>query len=261
MSRRWIEANREAFARDILRDFCMASRVLEEQFYRFQDVGVVSFTAIRDLLGSVMNKGLMWRLKDTAHHLFRTTPGEPPVARMLDWSIGYIFHECIKLKEDAYQHQHYAPLYKALQRLDLSPELREQSDPLGDVLGQTQESLAREVERIDFLLSQSRDMLCLYYANHSENKLLARQLYDTDEMVRGVFKDGYATLIRNTYGEQPERMYLQAAESLLDGGWPEEALEAVNKAQALNRNGDYAELTERAQRLLATTSPRRANNQ
>ena len=260
MSRRWIESNREEFARDILRDFCMASRVLEEQFDRFDDAGAVSFSAMRDLLGNVMNKGLMWRLKDTAHHLFRTSPGEPPVARLLDWSIGYIFHECIKLKEDAYQHQHYVPLYQALQRLDLEPELRETSSPLGDVLEQTQESISREVQRIRFLLSQSRDMLCLYYAHHGDNKLLARQLYDIDDMVRGVFKEGYATLIRNTYGAHPEKMYLQAAESLLEGGRPKEALHAVEEAEALTSGGTFTDLRKRAQRLLETTSPRRATS-
>ena len=84
---------------------------LEEQFETFDREGSVSFEVLDDLIGTKMNKGLLWRLKDTAHLLFRNEEGDPLSGRFLDWGMGYIFHEAFKLREDAYQNLNYAPLF------------------------------------------------------------------------------------------------------------------------------------------------------
>lgn len=135
MSERWLLANRAFFVRDLVRDYCMVFRLLSDQRRRFERDGTVSYSALRDLLGEAMRKGVFWRLKDTAHHLFRnaTRPAsatvegqgivlwqyaasphpdgmavQSPVEALIDWCVGYAFHECAKLKEDAFQGQHYA---------------------------------------------------------------------------------------------------------------------------------------------------------
>ncbi len=261
MSRRWIEANKSEFARDVMRDFCMAAKELEEQFARFEESGAVSFASMRDLLGNMMNKGLLWRLKDTAHHLFRTNPDDHVVARMLDWSIGYIFHECIKIKEDAYQQQHYAPMFRALQRQEQYEEAQEIGDPLSAVLSQTRESIEREVRRISFILEQSRELICQYYARQGENRLLARLLFDRNDLVRSVFNDKYDALISSIYQDVPERMYIQAAEGLIECGRPEEACKAAEEGVRLNPACTRArKVLAEAEALLQTTSPRRVMN-
>ena len=73
MSERWLLANRAFFVRDLVRDYCMVFRLLSDQRRRFERDGAVSYSALRDLLGEAMRKGVFWRLKDTAHHLFRNT--------------------------------------------------------------------------------------------------------------------------------------------------------------------------------------------
>jgi hypothetical protein len=258
MSRRWIEANKNEFARDVMRDFCMTAKELEDQFARFDENGAVSFAAMRDLLGNMMNKGLLWRLKDTAHHLFRTNPDDHVISRMLDWAIGYIFHECIKLKEDAYQQQHYAPMFRALKRQDQYEEVQELGDSLGAVLFQTRESIEREVRRVTFIVEQSRELICRYYARHGENRLLARLLFDKNELVRSVFKEQYDALIASIYQDVPERMYIQAAEGLIECGRPEEACRAAHEGVRLNPACKRAKaVLAEAEALLQSTSPRR----
>ena len=158
MNGRWLLANRDFLVRDLVRDYCTVYSLLADQRHRFDVDGAVSYTALRDLLGEAMRKGVFWRLKDTAHHLFRNSPGIEAVAPggmpamdlpqqediptesgnaaeqeqiralrrhadnvlpggagaqkalegLIDWCIGYAFHECAKLKEDAFQGQHYA---------------------------------------------------------------------------------------------------------------------------------------------------------
>lgn len=259
MSKRWIQAKRDEFARDVMRDFCMVCDILDDQFIRFDENGIVSFAVIRDLLGNLMNKGLLWRLKDTAHHLFRSDTDNPTVGRMLDWSVGYIFHETIKLKEDAYQHQHYAPLYLALNEQIRSKELKSISEPLCEVLDQTDESTAREITRIRYVIEQAQKMMCLYYTRHNENRLLARLLYDKRELVEHVFLDVYEDLISSIYGNAPEKMYIQAAESLLEGGRAEEALQAAEEAVRLAPGSKKAITTrDHAEKFFQQSSPRRA---
>ncbi|MDE6734656.1 MAG: hypothetical protein K2J64_04235, partial [Desulfovibrio sp.] len=114
MNRAWLARRRPALVRDLVRDYCAAHAVLTAQLRRFEGDGTVSYAIIRALLGEAMSKGVLWRLKDTAHHLFRSpaqagdraTEGRALVGELIDWCVGFAFHECIKLREDAYQRQH-----------------------------------------------------------------------------------------------------------------------------------------------------------
>lgn len=234
MSKAWIRAKRGEFARDVIRDFCSASQRLEEQFVHFEASGQVSFEVLRNLVGEEMNKGLLWRLKDTAHHLFRRNPGERLLGKFLDWSLGYIFHETMKLKEDAYQQQNYSPWFRELADSEL-PELeRRFNNELLLVLDQTHESINREITRIRFIVNHCLEMFPHYLSDHRENAMLARFLFDQNEQVRTVFKERYNDLIRTVYGDNPEHMYVLAAQSLRQGGWLGEAERALGEAEALN---------------------------
>jgi hypothetical protein len=234
MSKSWIRAKLPEFVRDVFRNYCMACRSLEEQFHSFDREGAVSFTILRDLVGQEMDKGLLWRMKDTAHHVFRNDPETPLTGQFLDWGLGYIFHETIKLKEDSYQALTYAPWFLALRGRDLPDSERVVVEALFQVLKQTEESMRREIDRIRFIMSQCRKLLPHYLARHRENALLARYLFSQNALVREVFGEDYELLISSVYGEHPERMYVLAAQSLRLGGWVSEATQAVQAACDIN---------------------------
>ena len=234
MSKAWIKAKTPEFVRDIVRDFCLSCRVLEGQFAQFDRNGQVDFEVLRDLLGEEMNKGLLWRLKDTAHHLFRSKTGSAGlVGQFLDWSVGYIFHDAMKLKEDSYQQQNYAPWFRQLIREDLPAEEKHISSELLGVLEQTSESMHREITRIRFIVAHCRRLFPIYFSAHRDNPLLARFLFDQNDLVREVFGPEYGLLVDRIYGEQPEHMYLLAAISLRQGGWTRESAQAIARALEL----------------------------
>jgi hypothetical protein len=83
-------------------------------------------------------------------------------------------------------------------------------------------------------MSQCRRLLPIYLSRHKENALLARYLFSQNALVREVFGSDYAHLISTVYGEQPERMFVLAAQSLRLGGWVDEAALAVQGALAIN---------------------------
>jgi hypothetical protein len=213
--------------RDILRDFCVTQQVLEEQFQIFDREERVEFEALLDILGIEMNKGLLWRLKDTSHHLFRGKNFSSLYGQLLDWCLGYIFHETMKLKEDAYQQQSYGERFLWIKEQEHgSQEEQELLAELGQVVLQTRESMRREITRIRFIMAACRRLFLNYLPEHRDNALLARFLYDRNELVRLVFAQDYDKLMQVLYGDRPERMFHLAAESLHLGGWEREAAAA-----------------------------------
>lgn len=247
MPRRWLSTNGARFLADILRDFCQVSATLEEQFERFDHAGNLSFAVLRDLLGDMMNKGQLWRLKDTAHLLLRDAENAGSSARLLDWAIGYIFHETIKLMEDAHQNQYYAPRLLALTE-KLPPMTTDiAAEAFVGVVGETQSDLRRGVDRIRRLLTHARSIFHRHYQGQTNNRHLARLLHDREDLVRGVFGQEYEPFINAVYNGAPEQLYLQAAAALLEGGHYETARAAARKAATLAPNS--LAVRESAQRL------------
>ncbi|WP_462323683.1 hypothetical protein [Desulfoplanes sp.] len=231
MSQPWIKQKRDEFVRDVLRDFCLVSIQLENEFTHYDNHGFTRFTFFKDLLGARTNKGQLWRLKDTAHLLFQNEPGKSIVAHYLDWAIGYIFHECMKLMEDSYQRRRYKPWFESLPpKNGLAPEELLIGKELYMLIEQTKESIDREVKRVRFLLFHCRRMLTIYLPAHRDNPLLARFIYDHDDLVHQVFRSGYGEFIQAIYDQSRDQLYLLAAESLERGGWHREAREALHKA-------------------------------
>lgn len=236
MPRNWIEEKHPEFVRDLLRDYCLTAKILESRFFEFDRGGRVDFEILRDLLGEPMNKGLLWRLKDTAHHLFRREGRGSLVGQFLDWCIGYIFHETMKLKEDAYQQQVYAPWFRAMQERELPEPDLIVSRELFQLLMQTNESMQREIRRIRFIMEQCRRLFPQFLSDQEANPWLARFLFKRNDLVREVFGGNYPELIRGVYGQSPELLYVMASRSLREGGWIRQAAEAA--ALGLEHNPD-----------------------
>lgn len=230
MSKAWIIEKLPEFVRDMLRDFCLSADILESQFTVFDQTNQVSFQVFHDLVGEEMNKGLLWRLKDTAHHLFRNDAKQGLSGQFLDWCVGYIFHETMKLKEDAYQQQTYGPWFRELMDRELPESEHMVSRELFQVVLQTNESIRREIARVRFFFAKCRRLLIGYLSDQGENPLLGRFLFEQDQLVRKIFGREFDDLIAAIYSDAPEMKYVMASQSLRQGGWMTHAAEAARLA-------------------------------
>lgn len=237
MSQSWIRGKLPEFVRDLFRNFCQASVALNREFESFDAEGVVCFECLRDLVGTEMDKGLLWRMKDTAHHVFRNDPEQPAEGRFLDWAMGYIFHETVKLREDAYQRQNYGPWLREIMEEQNHGPQQEVSGKLVEVLDQTRESMRREIDRIRFFMDNCRTLLPVYLSKHRDNVLLARFIFSQDTLVHEAFGSDYNMLIDGVYGGEPERMYVLASRSLRLGGWLDEARRSLDMALKVSPEG------------------------
>ncbi len=241
----WVQKNRTDFERDVIRDFCHASVQLREQFERFETTRTLSFPILRGLIGEPMNKGLLWRLKDKSHHIFLRARPVAPSGLLLDWTLGYIFHETLKLMEDAHQRQYYAPQLRSLNGAGTEPDIANIAEAFQGILEETVESMRRESERVAALLTHSRRLFCLYFAGQSRHRPLARFLSDNEPLARRAFGDDFDDFVRAVYGNEPERMYIEAAHSLLESARGPAATGAIERALAVNpASADARELKE-----------------
>jgi len=231
MSKHWLEANASRLTAEILRDFCEVSLTLEEQFARHDSAGNLSYATLRETLGDQMNRGILWRLKDTAHHLLRNPQTSTIAERLLDWAIGYIFHEVLKLLEDAHQHQYYGPSLLSMVEDDPSPELRDMANDFSLMAEEIQEDMKQTVDRIRRLLAHARLFFHRCYVGQKDNMYLARVLYDQEDMVREAFAEEFDNLCDAIYGNARQVLFLNAATSLLHGGRKEQAMNALRRAK------------------------------
>ncbi|MFP4588047.1 MAG: hypothetical protein ACLFM3_08375 [Desulfohalobiaceae bacterium] len=250
MSNNWLQNKQDEIVTDILKNFCYVQQTLEQQFQEYKYSGYLDFQLLSDLVGHDMNQGRLWRLKDTAHLLFRYLPDPCLSGRFLDWSLGYIFHECMKLKEDAYQQQNYAAWFSQLEQdPSRSSQEREISKNLYQLVSQTKESIRREVNRISYILNICRKIFIQYLPLHQDNALLARFIYTQNHLMRSTFRSAYPKLILAIYGQQQEMLYCLAARSLRQGGWSSSAADALQQALKINpKNPDVKQEKELLQR-------------
>lgn len=235
MNNRWLEKKHNELATDLFRNFCLIHLDLEKEFTYFHETGEIRFKPLHEILGQEMAQGRLWLLKDTAHLLFRKQPETPLSGIFLDWSIAYIFHECMKLREDAYQLQTYIPWFQFVQS---DPKYSRQEQEVGSNLfrlaSQTRESINKEVHRIEFILDECKNILIRYLPHHRRNPVLARFLFEHEKRVRDVFQDLYQDLLWAIYGDAPETQYLLAAQHLLQSAWLKKAQTALERAAKIN---------------------------
>ncbi len=273
---RWQAHNNDIFVRDLLRDFCTVYAKITEQNTRFAHSGTISYAVLRELLGEAMRKGIFWRLKDTAHHLFRKKnrgrrdfegydasiqysherldnkptcqQAQNPSAvleNILDWCIGYTFHECIKLKEDAFQRQHYSN--RLIQIQNRAQEHTHLIENLMPYTMQTRESIGREIVRILDVLNYARQLIVLYVHKHGDNGSVARFIAEHEELVKETFQEHWEELLQSLYGKNTFSMYVLAAKACFEGGHRQEALLFEEKAQEHGADAaSLAQLTEYA---------------
>ncbi|MBD5557833.1 MAG: hypothetical protein HDQ92_04615 [Desulfovibrio sp.] len=245
MNRAWLARRRPALVRDLVRDYCAAHMVLTAQLRRFEGDGTVSHAIIRALLGEAVSKGVLWRLKDTAHHLFRSDEApdaansrKPPAERalvgeLIDWCVGFAFHECIKLREDAYQRQHYANRLLHLEALwregpeaagpPDAPDAPDALWPLAGLPRQTADSMERELRRILRVLDEGLALLARYLAGEGGNAPLARWLAVEEERAAAIFGPHWPGIVAALCGPDGEGLYSLAARDLLEAGRPDAA--------------------------------------
>jgi hypothetical protein len=245
MPKAWLITKKHELITEIFRNFCFVHRQLLEECIAAHNGHSVCFDCLDRLLGQETNQGPLWRLKDSAHLVFRSFPDTPLSGRSLDWALGYLFHECMKLKEDAYQLTNYVPWFETWTPEETLPADEESlSQDLRAIAAQTAKSIDREVERIRSVLTICRKLFIVYLPHHRDNSLLARFFYDRLSTIKGVFGSQSQELLQALYGPGGHNLIRLAADSLRHGGWTDEAEQALRILQEKPSPGTSASIPD-----------------
>ena len=257
---------------EIVRDFLCAHRELRS-IAALHRSGELRFERVQGLVGDG-EEAVLFRLKERCHELFRDD-GQARVGRgaLLDLAIGALFHECMKFRENFYQHAVYGPKVRAL-RATSREDGEELFREFEKILAQSSVRLAEALQEAETLLQQTAVELQGLLRTQAHNGLAARLLVEQGDDLAAVFGRDLPRLLGDVFGSVAAA-YERAARSYLESGYFGEAAEAFGAALAEGGGGaepsalrdyaegmqaflerDYARAVERLRRWLDAASER-----
>lgn len=234
---------------ELVHQVLLAKLFFEELFQRHQEAGSVSFKDLDTWVGTEVHKGSLWNLKDTSHLLFRTQNSRSFYEGLLDWTLGSIFHEGMKLKEDVYLVEHYQrECAGSAGADDFSSEgdLREVREEFKVIITRARESAYAEMGNLRYLFSRAVEQLQRILEQYKHEGLLVRYLVTHEELYEQVYGEGgVKALFERAYEGGVVEAYVKAGRHFCEGGWLSEALTTVEKALAIDPGSAEARKEER----------------
>ena len=232
----WFLERKNLFFTDLVQSF-LESKILFDDLYRdYKQNKPVPFERMDSWIGTDTKKGPLWNLKDNCHKLFRKPSSKISLSEYLfDWTLGSVFHEGMKLKEDAYQLEAYLPSYDKIDTSKNASEIEEILQEYRSIIDKATSNLKAEMESINTLFAKAVERLKELLINHSHNGLLIRFLLENESLVeKALGEKSLEHILDSLFPGHPENAYCMAGKSYLKGGWFKEALHYFSKALAVN---------------------------
>jgi len=205
---------------DIARDFLAVHSELGRIAER-EAAGALRFDEVRRFVGDD-ERSVLFRLKERCHTLFRSDGEQDPLeigaSALFDLAVGSLFHEAMKLRENLYQSDVYAPKVAALRESGVS----DASGLLGEFDKLVKDARSRLAESV----AESRVLL----RSHADNGMLARFLVENAAQLAKAFACSDDEALADLHGSAREAWRV-AAWSYLQSGFFAEASRALAAAE------------------------------
>lgn len=231
----WFEERRSLFVKNMLKDFYETLSRFRALYEHYTKTGELSFAEIDRLVGKESSKGLLWSLKDRCHQLWREADPENEMnGCFLDWLVGSIFHEAMKLKENIYMLEYYGPLAEKMKRKDSVTPVKFCGIECQQFMERTRAEITSEMENLGFLFGRANYLLRHLIIDQAKNALLVRFLFEHHEVPENLWSETLENLFSDMYASQSEAGFCLAARSYTEGDWDEMAIKAYGKALQIN---------------------------
>jgi hypothetical protein len=225
-------ASREAALVDVTREFLAAHRLMRSLFSRYRNAQL-RFEELEDLIGDD-ERSVLFRLKGLCHALVRREVDRRDVVMrreaLFDLTVGSLFHEAMKFRENFYQREVYGPRMRALRR-ESGPENEALFQEFEKILSAVAQRLEEGLYESEALLLQTREQLALLLVEHRENGFVTRCLIENRDDVAAVFEADLDALLARIHGDAATG-YGVAGRSYLASGYFAEAEAALARALA-----------------------------
>lgn len=236
---RWFAQRRDFFIKNVFKDFHSIFLSFADMYEEYAKTNRIEFADIALLVGAEKDQGL-WLLKDRCHQLWRDDaplPGQNGF--FLDWVIGSLFHEAMKLKENSYMLNNYAPL-----AVEIKEQLTDKMS-ISDIrclhfMAGTRQEMNKQMENLGFLFNRGCYLLRIMLPGQAENMLLIRYLIENEHIADDLWSETVDAIFNDVFPGGPEQGYCMAGKNYLDGHWYEQALTAYSDALRINPKCDDA---------------------
>jgi hypothetical protein len=279
---RWFEGRRDHFLCQVVMDFFSFVQAFTRLYEEYLACGRLESGRLRmDLLatrtgenrqriweqlarmiGSETGKGELWQLKDLCHQIW---PGQDRAGSvhgsLLDWLVGSVFHEAMKLKENIYLLNTYGPAARRLRRLSPQDTALPRLSAMVDVeslVGSIADDAARQVEHLAVLVGQATCILRILLPELAGNPLLVRLLIEEEDQVRTVWGEEIDSVLADMFQGSSARGFCAAGRSYLEGQWYERARAMYDRA--LQSDPDNREARRQLVRLQSVPEGERPGN-
>lgn len=235
MEKCWLKERRDLFLKNVVKDFFDSYAFFIDLKEHTSKYGI-RYDGLDFWVGTEQNKGKLWQLKDLCHLLWgESDPVKEDHGFMLDWMIGAIFHEAMKLKENAYMIERYRSSYPLKDKALLRPNHNGGAISRG-FFEETDYEIQRGIKRIDHLFGHAEMYLTKVLQKEEENALLVRFLLEavSEPEEQWPESSGPNVLLKALFPKGLDEAYCLAGESYLEGSWFLEARLAFEKALELN---------------------------
>jgi len=208
--------------------FVEAKVEFDEQLGSYRETGKMDFGRLDRFV-----ENMLFTLKEDCHFLFRKDTRHQPTDEMtgeglFDICVGSIFHELMKIKENVYQIEYYAPLYLAMSRSVDKEKVpsyeRAFLEASRKIIRRARRNLRSDLAGAEELFRDAADSLKMMLCNHTNNPLMPRLILDEQEKMKRCFGiDDIEELLAEIYAGKLDEAHLAAARDYLEGGWYEKA--------------------------------------
>ena len=236
MKNLWFEERKDLFFKDLVHKFLESKIFFDKLHHYYKKNNAIPFEQMDFWIGSETKKGPLWNLKDNCHKLFRNSESKIRLSEYLfDWTLGSIFHEGMKLKEEVYQLEVYLTASDKINISEDGKEIEKILEEYFKVIDKDSKNLEAEMKNIQYLFSKAEAMLRELLANHAYNGLLLRFLLENKKLVdKALGKNSSKEILASLHPHQPEKIYSIAGKSYLKGGWFKDAIKYFKKALKIN---------------------------
>jgi tetratricopeptide (TPR) repeat protein len=216
---------------EIVKRFLRSALIFKEVLKEYNQGNPKSSTV--EKLVDTARSSPLFDLKERCHALFRYKDVEPfnEKERLFDLTVGSIFHESMKLKENLYQLEVYGPRYLELEKTLGNPIPEREFRGFMKIKSRAEQGLREGIEDLKELLRDVQEQLVELLKEYSKNQLLTRFLLENRALVQRVYgRKGLEKIFVSMYRGGIDQAYWIAGNSYLESQYFDMAHGVFKKA-------------------------------
>lgn len=214
------------------------------------------------IIGEESDKGPLWNLRELCHRVWpEGEHGENIEGSLIDWLMGSIFHEAVRLREDVHILNNYGNAAFKDQQMRAARENQGLPQNLSasrlatvmdreNLIKRVAVDVMQQMEQLAFLFGQTSNMLRTMLPGLAENFLLVRFLVEQEDIIEDLWGEKLADVFIDMFSATPARGFCAAGLSYMSGQWYTRALVMYKRALEFDRGCDEAEKKIRELELL-----------